>query len=677
MPLRTRRFAMVAIVAVFLAVNIVAMRWWSGFLRRPGNVALLRYGAHIPKLKGQSLLEDKSVELSPSLHNLIIYFSSATAPGLSIELIKYGEILTQHFGKNGLKVTTIVPGDVPELRGLIQHSLINYDLVIDPDHQIGDQLGLASRENGVFLFDNQGLCRFATRRPIGANDLRQLIAVEFLRIDPFKTLAPPEQTIRQGAQLGSWSLLDVRSWEQTSLSKIRGSEPTLFVFFTAECSVCSLPDYLEKFTKFEQREKSASAIRNVLVFDFNFSANDVIEQLKTHNISTPAYIVSEQLPTVEEMVQDETLKQETVVALETDKKGNVVNISSLKSPVGGGVDGGVSGANSQPLTAATNAMYEEVFNHIPLSGYDVASYQGKYILSDFKRHRVLVVDDNMEVEKEFGGIGSGPGRLFHPGSLDVTRDGVIYVQDGGNERIAEFTLDGKHLGDLPLHDYEGLAAGAHDELYLGVPEEGHLVTTYSTSGKKLRSFGQLKKFSEFYGPEFSEKDAQYRIAFNRVRMSTDTEGNLYVSFMLAPILQKYTPSGDLLFERRLEDPGIDHLLKAIQKRKYVSTGSDGADARIVAIDPVVEPHNGNILVPLIDGSIYVADRDGNKVKFLHPHAIQTKDDLFYPFAAGLGAKGELLVSPFPRKQWYRLVMPNDSAGKVAAAIGGNEPTDGQ
>jgi hypothetical protein len=626
-------------------------------------------------LKGQSLVGQKPVELSPNRYNLILYFSSATAPGLSIELIKYGEILSQRYAKEGLKVTTVVPGDVPELKTLIERSLINYDLIVDGSREIGDKLGLASGEHGVFMFDNRGLCTFSTRRPMSADDLRQLVAMNFLRVDPFQHSAVPEQAIRQGKELGSWSILDVRSWEQTSLAKVRSGAPRLFVFFTAECSVCSLPEYLEEFGKFERGQQREGSIEKVLVFDFNFSGNDVREQLAKHNINSPAYIANEQLPAVKEMVQGEALKRETVVAVETDVKGSVLNISSLKTLVAGRSDSDVISAKSR-VPPATGPRYEEVFNNIPLSAYDVAAYQGKYILSDFKGHRILVVGDNMQVEKEFGRIGSGPGRLFHPGSLDVAGDGTIYVQDGGNERIVKFTSDGHHLGDLPLSDFAGFAVGPRNELYLGQPEEGHLITVYSSSGKKLRSLGQLKKFSEIYGPEFAEKDLPYKTAFNRVRLSTDADGNIYVSFMLTPLLQKYSPAGELLFERRLEGPEIDRLMAAIQKQKYIGTMSDGADARIVALDPVIEPSSGNILVPLVDGSIYLADRDGKRLNFLRPQAMQPTDESFYPFAAGLGAKGELLVSPFPLKHWYRLVMPTESVGKATSDSRKNEPTVG-
>ena len=66
-----------------------------------------------------------------------------------------------------------------------------------------------------------------------------------------------------------------------------------------------------------------------------------------------------------------------------------------------------------------------------------------------------------------------------------------------------------------------------------------------------------------------------------------------------------------------EAPEIDRLMEAIQKTEiHLVRRADGADARIVALDPVIDPANGNIMVPLVDGSIYLADREGNKLSLL-------------------------------------------------------------
>jgi hypothetical protein len=217
--------------------------------------------------------------------------------------------------------------------------------------------------------------------------------------------------------------------------------------------------------------------------------------------------------------------------------------------------------------------------------YDVASYKNLYVVSERARNSVLVIDEHSKVQKVIGGIGSGPGRLFRPGYLDVASDGAIYVQDGGNERIQSFDLDGRYLGGFATTQFMGFAAGAGGEVYLGQPEKGNLITVYSRDGKVLRSFGELKTLSGVYGPEYASQNELYRHAINRVRLTVEDDGSILVSFALAPILQKYTRQGELLFERRLEGPGLARSRRrAVADRQGTGARSfqthDGAGRRL-------------------------------------------------------------------------------------------------
>jgi DNA-binding beta-propeller fold protein YncE len=303
---------------------------------------------------------------------------------------------------------------------------------------------------------------------------------------------------------------------------------------------------------------------------------------------------------------------------------------------------------------------------VALAAYDVTSHGGKSFVTDLEGNRILVFNADGQLEREIGRIGSGPGRLLHPGYIGIAPDGTIYVQDGGNDRVERFSAEGQYLGEFPMTDFEGFAVGTRSEIYLGQPEKGSLVTVYSETGRPLRSFGQLKKYSDLYGAQHAVKDEAFKVAANRVRLSVDDDGNIYVSFLLAPLLQKYSPDGKLIFERKLEDEKIDFLKKVLETKKYISTGRDGVEARTIALDPVVDPASGNILVMLVDGSIYVADRDGRKINIIDE---QRDRELmpFYPFMSGLSANGEVVVIPFQQRRCYRLVSPPQDSKDSAVA----------
>jgi outer membrane protein assembly factor BamB len=449
----------------------------------------------------------------------------------------------------------------------------------------------------------------------------------------------------------------------------------LFIFFTAECSVCSLPDALKNYVEFARQQKSRNgqAEAVTLIFDFNFARTDILDQLQQAQIDAPAYIANEELTAVSDLGRLKSFDNGQVVAVRVDGEGTILKLSSLDT-----LRAEAQSANAPAASAETartsqraavpgkpHAAFAEMFPSVALAAYDVTSHGGKSFVTDLEGNRILVFNADGRLEKEIGRIGSGPGRLLHPGYIDIGRDGTIYVQDGGNDRIERFSAEGQYLGDFTTTDYEGFAVGARNEIYLGQPEKGSLVTVYSETGKPLRSFGQLKKYSDLYGPQQVLKDAAYKVAANRVRLSVDGDGNIYVSFLLAPLLQKYSPDGKLLFERTLEGGKIDFLKKVLETKKYISTGRDGVEARTIALDPIIDPATGNILVMLVDGSIYVADREGRKIDILYE---QRNRELmpFYPFMAGLGANGEVIVIPFQQRRCFKLISPDNSKDGVVA-----------
>lgn len=666
MRLLTRgRVAALILACAFLAINVVALRWTSHLFTSKRPMTLLRYGDRAPQLKGKSLRGGAPVEIATkSPANLILYFAAAHPPGFSTELVTYAETLSKSYRKDGLGITAVVQNEIPELKNLLTFKLLTYEVVVDQGHDLQQQLGLPDGEDGVFLFDHEGRCRFSTRRPITANDLRQLVAMEVLKVDPLAISIEADNALKKGQSLGSLSLMDAQSMVSVRTDELRSKTgiPTHYILFTADCSVCSLPRYLDEFKTFRNQQLQTDD-DVVLIFDFNFPRADVLDGLKTNDIRDASYLAKELLPRVEYTDQQHRVLERTVAVIQTDIHRKVLDIYPLHSDL---AQRNSSTQKTEPQPDAAGIAYDEMFRHVPFNAYDVASYQNKYFLTDVEGNRLLVINNSMEVERDFGRIGSGPGRLLHPGYLDVGGDGTVFVEDGGNERIVKFDQSGNYIGEFRVDAFQGMAVDTQNRLYLGQPEEGSLITVYSSTGIKLRSFGTLKKYSEIYGETFRDKDVSHMTALNRVRLATDKDGSLYVSFMITPLIRKYGADGRLVFERRLEGPEIDRLMEAIQKRRYIATKSDGVDVRIIALDPVIDPANGNIMVPLVDGSIYVADRDGNKLSILRPAWTNRGDGTFRPFVAGLGANGEFMVTPFPPKHWYRLTLANAKTVSMAA-----------
>jgi hypothetical protein len=420
----------------------------------------------------------------------------------------------------------------------------------------------------------------------------------------------------------------------------------VWVFFLADCFSCGPPNpdvYLKDFTDWRRLPKNINT-SPIVVFDSAFLRRQVVTAWERFGLKSPVYVSDEDLRPLSKFALSRGLQATQLLIVRTDSSGVVTNISVLSK-------------HSSPATEARksspseNPSYLRTFQDLGLDVYDVDSHNGLYYVSERRRHSVIVLNERFEIQREIGGIGSAPGRLFRPGAIDVSDDGVIYVQDGGNERIQSFSIDGTHLAAFPTEQYMGFAAGTTGEIYLGQPEKGTLISVYSREGKLLRSFGKLKLYSDLHGEEFKDQNEKFTNSTNRVRLSVDKDGNILVSFMLIPLIQKYTRNGQLIFEERLEGSAIETLTQSSGGRLTMSM--DGFAEEVIALEAVPRP-NGEIGVVLTDRSIYVADQNGKRLRVLHPD-VETN---FTPEMTGITPAGELMLIALSPRNCYRLSTTN-------------------
>ena len=72
---------------------------------------------------------------------------------------------------------------------------------------------------------------------------------------------------------------------------------------------------------------------------------------------------------------------------------------------------------------------------------------GMLYVADQRNHRIATFDTQLRHVFTFGRRGAGPGELSHPLGLAV-HGSTIYVADSGNDRIQVFTTRGKFLRSL-------------------------------------------------------------------------------------------------------------------------------------------------------------------------------------------------------------------------------------
>jgi hypothetical protein len=239
--------------------------------------------------------------------------------------------------------------------------------------------------------------------------------------------------MEEGQPLGSWLLTEVGSWEQTSLEKVSARKAGTLVFFTAQCSVCSLPEYLKKFAEYERGRGGGSANKiTALIFDFNFARTDVLQQLNDWNVSTPAFIANEELTGLADRARLRAGQKGEALVVDVDAGGAISRITSLEGLAGGGAKASAQAGARSAEPRGERALFTEVpFGAELLSPYDVAAYQDKYFVSDMAGNRILVFNEKLNLERSIGMFGSGPDHLLHPGYLAVGRDGTCLCRTAG------------------------------------------------------------------------------------------------------------------------------------------------------------------------------------------------------------------------------------------------------
>lgn len=287
----------------------------------------------------------------------------------------------------------------------------------------------------------------------------------------------------------------------------------------------------------------------------------------------------------------------------------------------------------------------------------IAAGTKDFAVTDTAGNRVVVAGGNGTVRLSFGSIGSGPSDLLRPSDVGIDGEGSYYVRDYGNGRIQIFTSSGRPKARFAVDDFFGFAVGPSGTVYLGRPQGGSLVTAYRASGEVARRFGSLKKAAELYPRGYRGRGAEDDLLLNRVRLSTDREGNVLAAFAFAPVVQKYDANGRLLWETRLSGAAVEQLVSLFaadesgRGKKFLRMVLDGRAANLVQASVTASADGSRIYVLLANHRVVVElDSKGKQLRTLRLDFESTGTTPSPMEIAALG--GELvLIDMFGQQLW--------------------------
>ncbi len=289
-------------------------------------------------------------------------------------------------------------------------------------------------------------------------------------------------------------------------------------------------------------------------------------------------------------------------------------------------------ADVLPSVNAVPAHIAGAFN-TPLA-YQMQPDGTSYVF-DRRDHTVYRIDAARTKAAAIVQIGAEAGRLLQPSAFDSAEDGSFVVADAprNKERIQVFYRDGFRVGGfeltggtLPRITLDSLVLNGIGSLcYTGRtilisrPETGGLITEYDLYGRALRTIGRLRATGH-------EADPALHIAFNSgVPLAIPAKagaangaagGGFYFVFQSgAPVFQRYSENGTLLYERRIQGRELDTLL-AQQPSKWPRRTI--GDNEVPLVTPTVRTARvdpeGRLWVSLAVPYTYVYDLDGDKIR---------------------------------------------------------------
>jgi len=178
------------------------------------------------------------------------------------------------------------------------------------------------------------------------------------------------------------------------------------------------------------------------------------------------------------------------------------------------------------------------------SPIQLATDPERSIYASAKRNSAVhKMDATGELQLKIGKPGKRKGSLPAPTDIS-TACGYLIVYDTEKQRLEFLDFEGNYVKSREISDLTDFVIGEDESLYVAhhiEDEHSPLITVYFPDGKKL-TFGK---------PLFFRHSMR---VLNSLSLALNGKGELYVAFTYFPVVRKYSVSGKLLGEYRIDSP---------------------------------------------------------------------------------------------------------------------------
>lgn len=216
-----------------------------------------------------------------------------------------------------------------------------------------------------------------------------------------------------------------------------------------------------------------------------------------------------------------------------------------------------------------------------------------YILDNRSGNVVRVELSTGALVNRISSLGQGPAELMAPVTVRV-RNKKVFVLNGGNNGIKVFSVDGGYLGEFKIKSVPRcMDVDNNERIYVSETDQwsNPTITVYDIHGKKLFTLFTLQLTKEV----LSDKGKLTKRILFDIKM--DHEGNVIILHKMLRELRKVSPTGVLLWEKKIENS----MLKPYSKNERTETNAQGQTSGTFLVTSFDIDQENNIVIGHVGG----------------------------------------------------------------------------